>query len=264
MIQKHATILSALEVMTETYLIRLEAPDIAAAARPGQFVMVRCGGDTVLPRPFSVHRTDGKSLSLLFAAVGAGTRWLAQRKRGEKLDIFGPLGNGFTVDKGVNNLLLAAGGMGIAPLVFLAETSARDGKKVTIIEGARTQDGLLPVSIAQGSFEKGIEPGALHVVTVTEDGTEGQQGLATDFVPIYADEADAVYACGPMPMYRSLAAACAPYNIPVQASLEIVMGCGTGVCYGCTIKTKSGLKQVCKDGPVFNVGEVIWDERGGL
>jgi dihydroorotate dehydrogenase electron transfer subunit len=254
-----APVLSALEVSGGAYLLRLEAPDIALAARPGQFVMARCGGATVLPRPFSVHRAGEDSISLLFAAVGTGTRRLAELRRGDTVDIFGPLGNGFTVPDRARNLLLVAGGLGIAPLVFLAETAACEGRKVTIIQGARSRQNLMQVSLAQSSHEKGLEPGAVHVVNVTEDGTEGLQGLATDFVAAYAEEAHAVYACGPLPMYRSLAAACEPSGLPVQVSLEIVMGCGTGVCYGCTIRTAHGLKQVCRDGPIFNLEDVDRD-----
>lgn len=262
--QTHAPVLSSLEVSADVYLLRLEAPEIALAAEPGQFVMVRCGGDTVLPRPFSVHRVSEDSVSLLFAAVGTGTRRLAALRRGDTVAIFGPLGRGFTVPDNVRNLLLVAGGLGIAPLVFLAETAACDDRKVTIIQGARSGRNLMPVSFAQSSHEKGIEPGAVHVVNVTEDGTEGLQGLATDFVAAYAEEAQGVYACGPRPMYRSLAEACGPTGLPVQVSLEIVMGCGTGVCYGCTIRTAHGLKQVCRDGPVFDLKDVDLDSLGGL
>ena len=262
MIQTQAAVLSALEVSADAYLLRLEAPEIALAARPGQFVMARCGGATVLPRPFSVHRVGQNSISLLFSVVGTGTRRLADLRRGDSVGIFGPLGNGFTVPDNARNLLLVAGGMGIAPLIFLAETAACEGKKVTIIQGARSKSGLMPVSFTPGSYEKGIGPGAVHVVNVTEDGSEGQHGLATDFIAAYAGEADAVYACGPLPMYRALASACEPFRLPVQVSLEIVMGCGTGVCYGCTIRTAQGLKQVCKDGPVFDVTAVDWDSLG--
>jgi dihydroorotate dehydrogenase electron transfer subunit len=258
-----APVLSSLEVIADVWLLRLEAPEIALAAAPGQFVMVRCGGDTVLPRPFSVHRVSEDSLSLLFAAVGTGTRRLAEMRRGDTVDIFGPLGHGFTVPGNARNLLLVAGGLGIAPLVFLAETAACEGRKVTIIQGARSRQNLMPVSFAQSSHEKGIEPGAVHIVNVTEDGTEGLRGLATDFVGAYAEEAHAVYACGPLAMYRSLATACEPTGLPVQVSLEIVMGCGTGVCYGCTIRTSHGLKQVCRDGPVFGLKDVDLDSLGG-
>ncbi len=127
--QLKAPIISSVEAMPETRLVWLEAPEVAAAARPGQFVMVRCGQGTILPRPFSVHRVDGGQMALLFSVVGRGTRWLAQKAKGDALDLFGPLGNGFNIDPAAKNLLLVAGGIGIAPLVFLADVAARAGKK---------------------------------------------------------------------------------------------------------------------------------------
>jgi dihydroorotate dehydrogenase electron transfer subunit len=258
--QVKAVITSALEAMPETHLLWLEAPPVAAAARPGQFVMVRCGGDTTLPRPLSVHRVDGGQLALLFRVVGKGTRWLSRRKKGEALDIFGPLGNGFSVNPNSKNLLLVAGGMGIAPLHFLAEVAAGEGKKVTIINGASSREHLLPVSCTQKSFDRGLMPANIHTVCATEDGSEGFRGLATDLIPAYINGTDQIFACGPAAMYRAMAANHDKYKKPVQLSLEIMMGCGMGVCYGCTIKTKSGLKQVCKDGPVFDIEEIVWDE----
>jgi len=260
--QIKAKIISTIEVMPGTHLVRLEAPEIAAAALPGQFVMAGCGGDTTLPRPLSVHRVDGDSLSLLFSAVGKGTRRLAQRKKGDILDIFGPLGNGFRIEPDAENLLLVAGGMGIAPLVFLADTAAGEGKKVTIIAGAHSADCLLPISTSQRLFDGGMHPASIHVVNATDDGSEGFRGPATELIPAYLDEVDQIFACGPVEMYRTMSASYHNYKIPVQVSLEIMMGCGMGVCYGCTIKTKSGLKQVCKDGPVFDMGEVEWGEFG--
>ncbi len=262
--QIKAKIISAVEVTPGTYLSWLDAPQIATAALPGQFVMVGCGGDTTLPRPLSVHRVDGGRLALLFSTAGKGTRWLSQRQKGDSLDIFGPLGNGFRIDPDANNLLLVAGGMGIAPLVFLADTAAGEGKKVTIIAGARSADCLLPISPLQGLFDKGVLPASMNVVTATDDGSEGFKGPATDLIPAYLERVDQIFACGPLEMYRTMAASYNNYKIPVQVSLEIMMGCGMGVCYGCTIKTKSGLKQVCKDGPVFDMGEIVWGEFKGL
>lgn len=261
MIQKQAAILSATESVRDTYLIRLEAPEIAAAARPGQFIMVRCGDETVLPRPFSIHRTTTDCISILFADVGKGTHWLSQRKRGEKLDIFGPLGNGFTLYEEDLNVMLVAGGMGIAPLVFLAEAALRQGKTVTLICGGRSQDCLVPVSMPQIVFDEGVNPESLQIINVTEDGTEGTRGLATDLIVPCLEHINRIYACGPMPMYRSMAAGMEKYGVPVQVSLEIMMGCGTGVCYGCTIRTKKGLQQVCKDGPVFDLDEVLFTDE---
>jgi len=263
--QVKAIISSIVEVMPETYLMWLEAPPMATTAGPGQFVMVRCGGNTVVPRPLSIHRVEGDSLALLFSAVGKGTRWLSQRQKGESLDIFGPLGNGFSVKPESKNLLLVAGGMGIVPLVFLADTAAREGKKITLITGARSADCLLPIAVSQKAFEGGIRPDSINVVNATDDGSEGYKGPATDLIPAYLDEVDEIFACGPVEMYRTMAASYNNiYKKPVQVSLEIMMGCGTGVCYGCTIRTRSGLKQVCKDGPVFEMGEVDWGEFKGV
>ena len=151
-------VISSSEVMSGTCLTWLEAPEIVAEARPGQFVMVRCGEDTVVPRPLSIHRVDGDNLALLFSIVGKGTGWLSQRKKGEVLNIFGPLGNGFYINHDAMNVLLVAGGIGIAPLCFLADESLKAGRKVTLINGATTADCLLPVSTSQELYEKGFLP----------------------------------------------------------------------------------------------------------
>jgi dihydroorotate dehydrogenase electron transfer subunit len=259
-IQLKAPVISSVEAMPETRLIWLDAPEIAGAAKPGQFVMVRCGQETILPRPFSVHRVDGNHLALLFSVVGRGTRWLASKKHVAALEIFGPLGNGFRIDPAAGNLLLVAGGIGIAPLVFLADVATRQGKTVTIIAGARSCDYLAPVSLPQGLFNAGVTGASLHVVCATDDGSEGFKGLATDLVPVYLEGIDQVFACGPAAMYRAMARMPGLKDKDVQLSLEIMMGCGAGACYGCTIETKMGLKQVCRDGPVFNLNEVGWGE----
>jgi dihydroorotate dehydrogenase electron transfer subunit len=190
--------------------------------------------------------------------VGKGTKRLSQMKKGDTFNIFGPLGNGFTLNLESKNVLLVAGGLGIAPLYFLAEAAAGAGKKVTFITGARSRESLLPVSLPQHYYEKGLPPAGVNVVCATEDGSEGFKGLATQLVPHYLKGADQVFACGPAAMYQSLAAIPELKGKDVQLSLETMMGCGVGVCYGCTIKTKKGLKQVCKDGPVFQMEEVIF------
>jgi dihydroorotate dehydrogenase electron transfer subunit len=250
------------EVMPRTHLIWLESPQVAANARPGQFVMVRCGEDTLLRRPLSVHQLDGDKLALLFTIVGRGTLWLSQRKTGDTVDIFGPLGNGYTIYPDSKNLLLAAGGIGIAPLRFLADVAARQDKKVTLIMGARSAAHLLPISLPAELFNEGVMPFNINVVNATDDGSEGFKGLATDLIPAYLAGVDEIFACGPADMYRTMASLSLqfPKLKSAQLSLEIMMGCGVGVCYGCTIKTKSGLKQVCKDGPVFALGDIIWEE----
>jgi dihydroorotate dehydrogenase electron transfer subunit len=258
--QIKAKIISIVEVIPGAFLVWLEAPEISAEAGPGQFVMVRCAKETILPRPFSIHRVEEGQIALLFQVVGKGTAWLSQMKKGDTLDIFGPLGNGYTIKPESGNLLLVAGGMGIAPLHFLAEVAAGMGKKVIIIMGARTGNCLLPVNPGQGLYDKGMMPASFQCLNATEDGSEGFKGLATQLIPHYIKNIDQVFTCGPVAMYRAMAQIPELKDKDVQLSMEIMMGCGAGVCYGCTIKTKKGLKQVCKDGPVFGMGEVEWGD----
>lgn len=230
-------------------VIWLKCPVIARGALPGQFVMVRCGEETVLRRPLSIHRVEGDNLALLYAIKGSGkgTQWLAACQPGDKVDIFGPLGNGFTVYPDSRNLLLVAGGMGIAPLIFLADRQVAEGRDVTLLYGTANKDRYQ------------IPPG-VTVVAATEDGSVGYQGMVTDLIPQYLERADRVFACGPLPMYKVMAQMTELKNRSVQVSLEMRMGCGFGICYSCTIKTGEGLKQVCKDGPVFELNNLIWEE----
>ena len=242
------------EVVPGIFQMWLKAPELAGGALPGQFVMVRCGEDTVLRRPLSVHRLDGDKLALLFQVRGKGTEWLSHCKKGEKLDVFGLMGNGFKVAPRAKNLLLVAGGIGIAPLYYLAESALNAGKHVTLLLGVATARQLYPVSLL---------PSGLKPVLATEDGSVGHKGMVTDLLPEYTASADQIFACGPLPMLRYMAEQQKKLGIKnksTQISLEMRMGCGVGVCYGCTIRTKNGLKQVCKDGPVFSLDEVIWDD----
>jgi dihydroorotate dehydrogenase electron transfer subunit len=252
--QVSAKLLFAEELMPGYYSVRLEAPHIAAEAKPGQFVAVSCGQDLILRRPFSIHRVDGrKEFSILFSVVGSGTRWLAQRRKGESLDVLGPLGNGFVVPDESKKLLLAAGGIGIAPLVFLAQKSVRSGKLVKLLLGARNKDCLYPL---------GLLPQKVKVFITTEDGSSGVKGKLTDILPEYVDWADKIYACGPLPMYQAMAKnpGVCQHQKKVQVSLEVRLGCGIGACLGCSINTPNGMKKVCSDGPVFNLDEVMLDE----
>ena len=252
-----APVIANSEVMPGVHLIWLESLQIASAAQPGQFVMVRCGEDALLPRPLSVHRVDGEKVALLFAIIGKGTEWLSQRQAGDKLDIFGPLGNGFEIYPDSHNLLLVAGGIGIAPLDFLEAAALSQGCSVEHRRGAGTADQWLPDALQSRIRE--VWPAA-----TTLDGSAGKKGPVTILIPPLADWADQVFACGPVPMYREMALKKRELKLegkPVQVSLEIRMGCGRGVCYGCTIKTKGGLKKVCEHGPVFNLDDVLWDEQ---
>ena len=261
--QTLARVISNREVMPGTHLLWLESPQIATTARPGQFVMVRGGEDTLLRRPLSVHQVAGEKIALLFAAVGKGTNWLSQRKEGDNIDLFGPLGNGFSINSSTKNLLLVAGGIGIAPLRFLADEAVRQGKKVTLLYGASSAVNLLPTaSSPRGLLTDGVLPWGITIHKSTDDGSEGYKGLVTQLLveQQLIDQANQIFACGPLAMYKTMSQMPELKNKPVQVSLEVRMGCGLGICYACTIKTVKGLKQVCKDGPVFDLNDIYWDE----
>ncbi len=243
--------------MPGVHLVWLESPQIASTAQPGQFVMVRCGEGFRHPlrRPLSIHQlADSSKLAFLFNVVGKGTHWLAQCQVGDNIDLLGPLGNSFLICPESHKLLLLAGGIGIAPLYFLAQEAIKKSCSVRLLLGAATATYLYPERIL---------PSGIELTVVTEDGTTGKKGMITDLLPDFSDWADQIFACGPTGMYREMASRKKELKIegkPVQISLEVRMGCGRGVCYGCTVKTKQGLKQVCQDGPVFALDDIIWEE----
>ncbi len=239
--------------MTDIRLMWLESSAIAKQARPGQFIMVRCD-DLALPRPLSIHQVKNDAVAILFAVLrdGKGTGWLSQRRRGDSVQVFGPLGNGFSIRTSSRKLLLVSGGMGIAPLYFLAEDAQSKRLGVTLLLGAHTRALLYPSHL--------LPPG-IDVFTATDDGSAGYHGMVTSLLAGAVSEADQVFACGPIAMYREMsrdARGLGFDDMAVQVSIEAIMGCGHGVCYGCTIGTTQGLKQVCKDGPVFELSEVSW------
>jgi dihydroorotate dehydrogenase electron transfer subunit len=252
-----ATVVLNEEVMPGVRLLWLGAPDIARAARPGQFVMLKCGGDTFLRRPLSIHRLnkDRGQIAFLFAVVGRGTAWLASVKPGEKLDLLGPLGRGFEMKSDARRLVLVAGGLGLAPLGFLADEAEARGKEVTLLLGAASSRLLCPVEKL---------PQVSTCVLSTDDGSTGRKGFVTASLPAYLPQADQVFACGPLPMFRTMSRDASLKDKDVQVSLEVRMACGLGVCYGCTVRTKAGLRQVCKDGPVFRLQDIIWDKMADL
>ena len=219
--------------------------------------MVNCGEECTLPRPFSIHHVNEEGDIALFYAVlenGRGTRWLAQRRASDRVGLLGPLGNGFSIHPSSNNLLLVAGGNGIAPLYFLAQEALSSGYSITLLLGASTASQLYP---------RHMLPPEVKLVIATEDGSAGEKGMITDLLPDFTSWADQVFACGPTAMYRDMALRKKELKLegkPVQVSLEVRMGCGLGICYACTIKTRQGLKQVCQDGPVFDLDDVLWQE----
>ncbi len=236
--------------MPGAHLLWVESPGIAGLAQPGQFITVRCGEglDHLLRRPLSIHQIKGSSqVALMLSVVGWGTDWLSRLREGDPLDILGPLGHGFTVAPSSRHLLLVAGGIGIAPLAFLAQRvlALGQGHTVTLLHGAATANSLYPPHL--------LPPGT-QLVTATDDGSEGRKGPVTGLLAEYSPRADQVFACGPVGMYRAMMAR--DPKISVQVSLEARMGCGLGACYACSFQTRDGRKRVCREGPVFELGGV--------
>ena len=260
MIQTKAKLIKNIEVAPGYYKICLSCAIIARIAQPGQFleVKVSIAAEPLLRRPFSIHRLNNATVEILFEVLGTGTKLLAEKKAGQYLDIIGPLGNGFDYrvrGAGCGVHLLVAGGMGVAPLFPLAEKIK--SHKVLVLIGAKTKKQIL----CENEFKKL----GCSVKIATDDGSVGFNGRVTDLLKKIllanqrtSEPANQIYACGPGPMLKEIAAVAKKYNIPAQVSLEEHMACGIGACLGCVVNTQDGFKRVCKEGPVFDAKEIVW------
>jgi len=241
------------EKMNNTvYRITLKAPQIGRKVNPGQFLHIRCSStlDPFLRRPFSINKVEGDNVSIMFKIIGRGTRFLAGIKQGDELDVMGPLGNGFPVEKGFKRAVVVGGGIGVAPLLYLMQRLKNLGVEGNVIIGAPDAQSLLCVE----EFERFGK-----VLCATEDGSVGVKGLPTRLLEerLAHTQYDVIYTCGPGAMMQAVKQLGASFNIPVYVSLEERMGCGIGACLGCVCKSEKGYMKVCKDGPVFNAGEVL-------
>jgi dihydroorotate dehydrogenase electron transfer subunit len=247
-------------VMGDSVILTVAAPLLAAReSRPGRFFEIICryddSVDPLLRRPYSIYAAnrDTGELQFLVRPYGRGSSWLARRQPGERLAMLGPLGNEYRMDPQAQNLLMVAGGVGVAPLVMLAHEAIASGRNVTFLLGAMNAAGLLAPSHL---------PDAVEYVVATEDGSKGHTGYVTSLAGDYVRWADQIFACGPEPMYRSLRAAVDPLRInlrpPVFVSMEREMACGLGACLGCVVETKRGMQTSCVQGPVFDMDDIIW------
>jgi dihydroorotate dehydrogenase electron transfer subunit len=249
---EQATIVSTEPAYDGAFVTWFHAPSLTKNTEPGQFVMVHCsheGTDPMFARAFSYHRIDGDRFAILYNVVGRGTSWLAAQPTGTSVRVYGPLGKGFRFPEDRGNLLLIGGGVGIAPMVDVAERAVAVGHQVVAMMGARSASQLLPAS---------AWPREVEYVVVTEDGSAGPKGFVTQHLGQYQEWASRVYACGPNPMFASLAEVLR-FNGRRQRPeilMEENMPCGWGMCYGCAIFTKHGVRLCCKDGPRFNLFDV--------
>lgn len=254
-----AEIIANEEVASQIFLLTVFEPSIANVAVPGQFCMIAPmphshTTDPLLKRPLSIHSVQHGAMSFLYRRIGRGTTLLSQRKKGESLELIGPLGHGF--DLMYDNYLLVGGGMGIAPMLFTAEDLYARNKKIVIVIGARSVAELperLLKSFRAASHE-------LHLTT--EDGSLGEKGLVTTALSrvLQQQKNDVVLACGPFPMLNAVNALAKKFGVLCQVSLEAHMACGIGACLGCAVKAiNGGYLHVCKNGPVINANLVDWN-----
>jgi len=237
-------------------------------ARPGQFVTLRLPdrATPLLRRPFSIHGQTclgrrAHSLTVLFKVIGTATRAMAAQPIGTRIDLVGPLGRGFRIPETVRHVMLVAGGIGVAPLVLLAEVLAAQPAppRLSAFLGGRTAGDLLCAS----DFRR---LGA-RVVETTDDGSAGDQCLVTHPMEVIAaeDRPDVICACGPMPMLGCVCGIAERMGIACQVSLETLMACAVGVCLGCAVASRAGERYLhaCRDGPVLDAAAIDWTAAAG-
>jgi len=247
-------------------MMKLGSGYLAKNALPGQFIEIRCtkGVDPLLRRPLGIHKIDGDGIEVLYEVVGKGTELLSEKLPGQEIDLIGPLGNGFDPGMASDINILIAGGIGVAALITLAERLSKErNKKTYVMIGARTKSHVL--------CEKEFKSLGCIVKIATDNGSRGYRGLITDPVRkmLAACQLDMylpafrrvmVYACGPTGMLKAVSRIAREHGVPCQVSLVERMACGVGVCLGCPVKMKTGAyKMVCKDGPVFDSEEILWE-----
>ena len=242
----YSSIIKNKNIIEDIYEMQLEFEN--KEINPGQFFMVKSlEGSYLLPRPISVYDYDGKILKLLYKVVGKGTKIFSKLKTEEKVQVLGPLGNGFPLEDIQGRIAIVGGGIGTAPLNYLVKNL-----KGLYID---TYLGFKEEIYSLDSFEKFSE----NLLIATESGSYGEKGFVTDFVNW--ENYDTIITCGPEIMMNKIIKTGNEKSIKVYASLERRMACGIGACLGCSVKTKEGIKRACKEGPVFSGEELVIEEQ---
>ncbi len=269
-LQTKGTVVRNGRIKSLYFILEIDCPPIADQIKPGQFVMLKVSNSTspLLRRPFSIFKSYPAShperrkrghLLILYKEVGKGTREMTALRKGEMVDLIGPLGNGFAIPPlpSSANTILIGGGVGIVSLYSLAETLG--GKTLSVFIGGKAQNDILIVD----DFKKLNS----NIFIATEDGSLGFQGTVVDLFSsrkkhFEKKEKYYIYACGPVPMLKALAGSIRSEDFICQVSLEARMGCGFGACWGCVVRTKDRRKpyqRVCQEGPVFRVEGIAWE-----
>ncbi len=250
---EYFTVKNNTRLNSDIFILELTTAEQLPELKPGQFAQLKVEGspDTFLRRPFSIHDVDyaSNSIKMLIQIAGSGTRRLSRLKTGEKLNLVYPLGNSFTIPGKDSSILLAGGGCGIAPLLFLGRYMKSRGLKPQLLLGFRDSE-----RIVEYSEYESIGP----VWLTTEDGSRGEKGYLTDHSILRNERFDHVYCCGPEPMMKAVAGYCRETGTDCEVSLEHLMACGFGVCLCCVVDTVRGKLCSCTDGPVFNTKDLKW------
>lgn len=237
----------------DSFILELSSPDILPEILPGQFVQIRVDGspDTFLRRPVSFYDVDYQknSIRLLIQVVGKGTDLLSRLVPGDNLNLIYPLGNTFTMPAKDESCLLIGGGVGIAPLFYLAKLLKQAGNRFDFLIGFRNHDRI----IEYDEFGK-----LATVYLTTEDGSSGEKGYVTDHSVLSGKKYERIFCCGPDPMMKAVARYAKSNGISCEVSLENLMACGFGICLCCIVDTTKGNICTCTEGPVFNINDLKW------
>jgi dihydroorotate dehydrogenase electron transfer subunit len=266
MFQEKCRITENKRVAAGHFVLTMVSRRISRVAKPGQFVQILCSGslDPLLPRPFSFLDVKRDEITILYAVVGRGTALLEKMKKGEELQVVGPLGNGFGLTSSLpSEFVLVGGGVGIPPLYHWAKELIKKKKLLPgalhVFLGARTKSLLL--------CERDFKKLGVDLRVATDDGSKGKKGFVTAVFDEYLQRLQSVrvYACGPTPMLKAVSALSEKHGVPCEVSVEVPMACGFGACLGCAIKVKKENAQshrfaiACCEGPVFMGDQILWD-----
>ncbi|MBE6660221.1 MAG: dihydroorotate dehydrogenase electron transfer subunit [Ruminococcaceae bacterium] len=233
------------EALTSTVYKMTLAGDTSPITAPGQFVNIKLEGQ-FLRRPISVCDCEEGLLTLIYKVVGRGTEQMSQMLPGEKLDLLTGLGNGYDTSLTGDRPLLLGGGVGVPPLYMLAKQLRAEGKSVSVVLGFNTKDEIF--------YENEFKALGCDVTVTTADGSYGVRGFVTNAMDV---DYTHVCTCGPEPMLKAVYKAC---KTDGQFSFEERMGCGFGACMGCSCKTITGYKRICKEGPIMRKGDILWED----
>ncbi len=248
----NSPIVETKQVQENIFIQKIHSPEIARLIKPGQFLNIRVSETTfpLLRRPFSICDVDGENIFLMFNILGEGTKILAHKRDGDLVDILGPLGNGFNIDGYYNTAIIVAGGLGAAPFPFMTR-KIKNNKKILTFVGGRTKHDVITYGLENFNLS-------------SDDGSVGFYGNVVQSLEQNLSKIDIhsskVFACGPNAMLRVLKEFCIKHNLDCEVSTECAMACGFGICQGCPIESTSDSNKyllVCKDGPVFNVKDVV-------